>query len=188
MPKLMTLSDENQFEFTCPIFNTDVKMAGCMLLREKKWMGQGPAIRRGCQAAMTACKCPAAAIVDQINYGRFPDGVPDNYGSKTPVKGKLRADILERILRPMVLTKTVDDFGVSPAERTLLLSANDRIAAQLKSAPAGEGKYVARNASLGETVTERRRPVRTRTEAPKPANDTLADAARTGDMAAAING
>jgi hypothetical protein len=185
----MTLSEENQFQFVCPIFNTEVKMAGCMLLREKKWMGQGPSIRRGCQAAMSACKCPAAAIVDQINYGRYPDGVPDNYGAKTPTTGKLRADILDRIRRPMVLSKTLDDYGVSPAERQLLLTANDRIEAQMKSAPGGEGKFVSRNATLAETVTERRRPTtRTSTPAPKPANDTVANAARTGDMTAAING
>lgn len=189
MAKLMTFSEDNQFSFVCPIFNATTKLASCMKLREMVWMGQKPDKRVGCQAAMRCSKCPATSIVNQIIWGKFPQGTPDNYGSKEPVVGKLRSDILHRLRRTMLQDRIMDTYPLSDIERQLLLTANDRIDEQLKTAPVGEGRFVTTTYSSESTPATPRRRVREKTELVETArNDNIADAARTGNMAVAISG
>lgn len=188
MAKLMTFAEENQFSFVCPIFNAETKLASCLKLREMKWMGKRIEKRLGCQVAMDCAKCPATAIVDQIVWGKHPQGTPDNYGSAVPVVGKLRADVLNKVRRTLLQDKRLSAYPISDTERQLLLTANDRIDEQLKTAPAGEGRFVSEHSSrVISDSSERPKPKRKAAQPPKPANDTIADAARTGDLSAAIS-
>jgi hypothetical protein len=186
MRQYLTLDNDNQFQFSCPIFNVTTKMSLCMKLRELVWMGKRPDVRKGCQACMSAGKCPAAAIVSKISYGR---DAPDEYGSKTPVTGKLRKDILERVHRPMVLEKTLNDFEVPAAERELIAGASDRIGKMIGAAPLPSTDGPPSRSAFGaETAT----PKSPRKATPKAENtntptNAVNDAAASGNLAAAIN-
>jgi hypothetical protein len=59
----MDLSENNQFSFTCPVFNVETKLSVCIKLRDLVWRGSRPDVRKGCQACMSAGKCPAATIL-----------------------------------------------------------------------------------------------------------------------------
>lgn len=183
MPRqYLTLDNDNAFQFVCPIFNVTTKMSLCMKLRELVWMGKRPEVRTGCQACMSSGKCPAAAIVSKISYGRE---VPDEYGSKEPILGKLRKDILERIHRPIVLEKTLNEFRVPPAERELIATASERIGKMIGAAPlpSTDGPP-SRSAFDSETAA----PKPPRKAKPKADNSNqINQAARSGDLAAAIN-
>ncbi|SCW95732.1 hypothetical protein [Ancylobacter rudongensis] len=187
MRRFKTLASDNQFSFICPIFNVATRMAACMKLRDLVWKGKGPDVRKGCQACMKSSKCPAAAIVDRIHYGG--KDVADDYGSDQPVMGKLGADVLDRIRRVIVQDVHIQQCGVPPEEQQLILSANPRIDEQLKTAPT-DGKAKRYVASDYEETPRRRAPK------PKSAPQDIAspapssrvnDAARTGDLAAAIS-
>lgn len=202
MAYTLTMDEEkNQFSFICPVFNAQTKMSTCIKLRQKKWRGETVDKRQGCQVAMDCGKCPAAAVVEQISYNRYSEGVPDNYGSLEPVVGKLRADILGRVHRSLITDKVLNKYAVTDAERDLLLTATKRIEEQMKTAPGGSGKFVphansyatdARNSvnsrrrtSVADETVERTEKV---ARVQKPSNNNvLADAAKTGDMAAALN-
>ena len=177
----------NQFQFVCPIFEVTTKISQCFKLRELFWRGEKPEVRRGCQVCMRAGKCPAAAIVSK----RYPIGKSwqNDYASDTPVVGKLRKDILERIHRPIVADCYYREFpDVSPAEREKINGASDRIGKMIGAAPlpSDDGPSYSRN--FAESPTPRK----ARKAAPKPANknaetNTVGDAAASGNLAAAIN-
>lgn len=196
----LTLSNKNEFRFECPVFNAPTKMASCMTLRDAVWAGRNVEKRKGCQVAMRCGMCPAARIVDKISYSKEP--VSDDYGSLEPKNGKLHADILERILRVIPINSELERGGVSPEERQMLLTTRPRIEAQLKSAPKSaafvapkqiratiyeptdlKGDRSKRTVIKEEAHVIRDVPARA---APK-ANETINQAARTGDMTAAIN-
>ncbi|TDW20376.1 hypothetical protein EV128_1256 [Rhizobium azibense] len=191
MPHYLTLARENEFQFNCPVFNANTKMAACMALREAVWMGKTVEKRQGCQAAMNCGMCPAAAIVSKINYSRTP--VSDDYGSKEPKVGKLHADILERIRNIIPIPRELGRFALTDNERELLNSTRGRIEAQLKTAPGASGKetaFVEPRRSISN-ITTTRRPLEAegkRTVVQKTTqNQAINNAAKTGDMAAAIN-
>ena len=188
MANILTLAETNQFSFVCPIFNSTTKLAACLKLRELKWMGKEIDKRAGCQAAMNCSKCPAAKIVSDIIYQKHQDGTPDNYGSREPVVGKLRADVLEAILPVMYFEKEINSPRLSEAERALMLTANDRIKEQLKTAPKGEGKFASRTSTATPIGERPRAVVRVAKPEAKPTIDAnIANAARSGNMAAAIS-
>lgn len=173
--KVITLSYDNKFTFVCPVFNAKTPMGACMQLRDLVWKGQGSEKRQGCQVAMKCGKCPAAALVSLHIYDKAWDN--DFHGSREPKEGKLHAAVLAKVENVMIMETVMNKAGVSPAERTLLLSSSERITAQLKTAP-GEKP---------QRASDYHAPKRQRSVAPAPKNDKLAEAARTGDMAAAIN-
>ena len=88
----------------------------------------------------------------------------------------------------MIIDKVLNSYPVSDVERQLLLTANERIDEQLKTAPAGVGKYTSRSVDASfSSASSRRRPVKRTTEPrPVPSSKT-SDAARTGDLSAAIS-
>jgi hypothetical protein len=184
MAHYLTLAADNQFTFTCPVFNANTKMAACTMLREAVWMGKHVEKRQGCQAAMNCSMCPAAQIVKNISYGKGE--VSDDYGSKEPKQGKLHADVLERIVNTVPIAREVERFSLTPNERDLLYSAKERIQAQLKTAP-GKSQFIApkKVSTTLRDETDDTTP-RQRTVVAKK-NDTLNQAAKTGDMAAALN-
>ena len=137
--RYLTLAPENEFQFVCPVFNAKTKMASCMVLRERVWMGQETDKRQGCQAAMNCSMCPAAVIVTQISK-HAAQPVSDDYGSVEPKVGKLHASILERIRNTIPIKSMLDRFALTPSERDLLVSTRGRIDEQLKTAPGRDGK------------------------------------------------
>ncbi len=200
MARYLTLAPNNEFRFECPVFNAQTKMASCMALREAVWAGRILDKRRGCQAAMHCGMCPAARIVDKISYAR--ELASDDYGSLEPKVGRLHADVLERIKNIIPIQRELDRVGISPEERELLMSMRPRVEAQLKTAPRNTG-YVAPKA-IRATIYEpsesrgdrskrtivQAEPHRIKDQparvAPK-VDTSINEAARSGDLAAAIN-
>lgn len=175
----LTLDETNQFTFTCPIFNAETKMSSCVKLRDMVWKGKRHDKRRGCQACMVDSKCPVAFIVQRISMAGMRNKQPDDYGSVTPVKGKLRKDVLERIHPVMLLPSTLRSFDPSATEIAMIESSNERIAAQLQSAPGASSGYKARSDAIKSA----------RLETPKAKPKELSkieQAAATGDLSAAL--
>ena len=171
----ISLSDENAFQFVCPLFNAKTKMGSCTKLREMVWMGKHVPVRRGCQAAMRCGKCPAADMVSRYCFDK--NWTNDHHGSVEPKEGKLMRSILERIRNVLMRDKVMDECGVPANERLLLESANERIDQQMKTAP-GE-------ASRNYTPTAARKTVSAPPTAPKESE--INQAAATGNLTAAIN-
>lgn len=186
MPNNVSLSSQNQFTFTCPIFDAKTKMAHCTTLRELVWAGKRIEKRKGCQAAMKCGKCPAAAMINFFITGTWKD---DHHGSLEPKEGKLHARILERIARVQIRESVLNECGVPSAERLLMVDAEARVIAQLKSAP---GDTVGSKGKLLEDVDIRRTVSKSNTSKPAATaaaktTDAKREAARTGDLSAAIN-
>lgn len=177
----MTLSPENEFSFRCPIFNVDTKMSSCMKLRDLVWRGADVPVRKGCQACMQSSKCPAAAIISKMTYAKEPQ---DFYGSTAPKLGKLRPDILNRILRVIVQEPHLNNNAVPPVERSLIASANDRIRKMLGVA-AAEGPD--ESAPPRRAYAVRPAPKKAASEEHATPEKDITEAARTGDLGAAIS-
>lgn len=179
--RYLTLDTErNKFRFVCPIFNAETSMAACVLLRNMSMGGKPGGKRRGCQACIMSSKCPAAAIVSRIIYGKE---VPDDYGSDTPVKGKLRQGVLKRIHRTIVQEKHMTACGISDVERQLIATANDRIAKMLETAPPDSNEVAPRHSVSARSTSKPRKAPAVK----KTTNEVVMNAAMTGDMTAAIN-
>lgn len=181
LTKFKTFSDENQFEFVCPLFNAQTKMRSCMALREGVWMGKPIEKRRGCQAAMHANKCPIDRICKRVgdqNYG-------DPYGSDTPKVGSLRKDDLQRMLPVVCDQRMMERHGASQAEIQLMESANERIQKALGASRTSATEILDDDVEV--------KPTRRAAPAPKAAKPTTLatntnnDAALRGDISAALN-
>ncbi|RWI35449.1 hypothetical protein [Mesorhizobium sp.] len=178
MPQpLVTLSYANKFGFTCPIFDAKTSMGSCMKLRDIVWKGQGIDKRQGCQVAMKCGKCPAAALVSMHIYNKNWDN--DFHGATEPKEGKLHAAVLAKVENVMIQDSVMNKHAVSAAEKTLLLSASDRIRAQLKTAP-GEAP-----ARASDYTPPRKQKASAAPAKAQPSK--LEQAAQTGDLAAAIS-
>lgn len=176
----------NQFTFTCPIFNVDTKFGHCEELRHRVYRGERPEVRKGCQACMSAGKCPVAREVNRSIYQRV--SLVEPYHSEEVKNGKLRAEVLQEI-RPVIIPDAVyERFNVSASERALMQSANERIDKQLGSAPSKDLKpYVDRTPrSVESRTTYKASPGRVAPPKPK-AEPNRSNAAATGDMSAALN-
>lgn len=176
-----SLSYKNKFTFTCPVFNAKTTMGACTRLRDMTTAGKTMEIRKGCQAAMKCGMCPAAAMVQM--YWQNSSWKNDHHGSLESKEGKLHAQVLERIVRVVPQEPVLSRIGVSASERDLMHTARERIEAQLNTAP-GE-TFNRREVSDYEAPKRKRK---TAAPTPKPEiNNKLAEAARTGDLSAAIN-
>ncbi|WP_062120598.1 hypothetical protein [Aureimonas sp. AU40] len=170
-----TLSDQNQFTFTCPIFDATTRMVSCMNLRELVWSGRRPEKRQGCQAALCAGKCPINNIIKRLGVGDYGDP----YGSFEPKHGSLRREDLQRI-RPVICDeRDMKKYEVSARERELIATANDRIDAAMKSAPRTKGAI---HIEHDEMPAPRRKP-----SAPKAAAPAKAGPVAGNDLTTAIN-
>lgn len=173
----MALSEVNQYVFTCPIFNVDTKLSNCVKLDDMVRRGQGPDVRQGCQVCMRASKCP----IRHLTNAMFRRG-EDLCFSSTPKKGKLPAEILQRIDPIVVLN--FHYYGLTPSEkeRDMIERVN------------GRGRIDPKNGASMESVASKpkqsapTRPARkTHASVDASTDATTHEAARTGDMAAAIN-
>lgn len=176
-----SLQHDNQFRFTCPVFNAETRMGACTELRDKVYMGQTVEKRLGCQAAMRCGKCPAAEMVSQYCFNKTWKN--DHHGSMTPKQGKLMKPLLEKVLRVSMRDSVMNGFGITEKERELLLTANERIAQQLKTAP-GESSKMGKIVDAKAVSRQYGAPVK---EEVNVAESAINKAAMTGDLAAAIN-
>lgn len=174
----------NQLTFTCPIFNVETKFAHCTELRHRIYRGEAGTIRKGCQACAASGKCP---VVREVNTSIYQGmNLVEHYVSvDEPKKGKLRAQVLEAILPVVVQEQHLAKFDVSPGERDLIMTANERIRQQLGSAPRKDMKPYVDRSSRRQTPAER--PKFVSSSKPAPASEPINQAAATGDLAAAIN-
>lgn len=179
MAILKTLLPTNLFRFVCPIFGAEVELRGCLALRDKLWRGEVQPIRQGCQACLRASKCP---IVPMMTMLRSEKG-GDPYYSAEPKVGRLLPDLLKRIAAVVVPDQILKTFDIQPRQRELILETNG----------AGGAKKLKGSVDLGEINVAmpsegHREPPPKKLTAKKPAPETdLNEAARTGDMSAAIN-
>ena len=180
-----SLRNENQFRFTCPIFNAETRMGACTQLRDMVYMGNPPPDKRlGCQAAMRCGKCPAAVMVSMYCFNK--NWTNDHHGSIEPKQGKLMKQVLERVLKPIMLDTIMNGFNISEKERELLLTANDRIAQQLKTAP-GESTKSGRSVEAKSVSRQFGKEISEKKDEKTVEASAINKAAMTGDLAAAIN-
>lgn len=180
--KVDTLRADNEFRFACPIFSSEVKIADCFTLFEQHKRGKRFAGREGCQACMASSKCPIYTIEREILHKNV-----DPYFSKEPKVGALQKHHVEAISRVVVQEFFVGMFGVDEDQKAAIQAAHARLI---------EGKLTGKDRppsiTLGsvpsETRTSRRttKPASTEIVSSKPRADRTVDAARTGDMSAAI--
>jgi len=111
-----TLSPANQFQFVCPIFHREVKLADCMSLHDGMMVGRRRAENRGCIVAHDAMKCPVPHIVRELRD-------KDDHHSAEPVVGHLSQVVLQAIAPILVMEKAID--GCTAEERACLLEANE---------------------------------------------------------------
>jgi hypothetical protein len=173
MPTPKTFEPENQFMITCPVFKAPTRLSACFELREIVWRGDKPPVRRGCQVAMHACKCPINDIVKDA----CRDG-DDPYYSATPKIGALRDNILERISPVLVLPDAIERANLPPKEAKALYDANDEAREGVK-----KKKRTARRRDPTPEEIAAAGPV----SAEEKVTDETIRAATTGDMSAAIN-
>jgi hypothetical protein len=180
----MSLFD-GQFGFTCPIFNSITKLATCLKLRELVYRGQRPDVRKGCQACMSAGKCPADKIIQRRN---FQKGYYATEYEADTANGKLGFHVLDRIRNTLVLPKTLDEYRVSEVERDLIAGATARIDAQIASAPKTEAqqKQLVASRKRTDSASAPTDPVGTPRDGKRRKAD-INSAAQTGDLSAAIS-
>lgn len=163
-----TLAPENQLKINCPVFPAQVRIASCFELRDLVWRGEKPEVRRGCQAAMRADKCPINNILKRI--GRQDC---DPYHSNEPKVVSLDSEDLKKIAPVLVLDMHMTEARVPTNERELLEAGNER---------AREGGKLLRASQPRKQKAAPQAVVEAAPEAPL-----APSAATTGDMSAAIN-
>lgn len=176
---MKTLSDDNQFVFECPIFNSQTKIASCFTLREMVWMGKPPEVRKGCQMCMKAGKCPINNIIwDMIRVPGF-----DPYWSATPKLGKLQEKHIAQIERVLInerdLEKAIDAGRISPAEGSKMSKAN-------QMARNTANKMIRNAAEIALVDVKHEAPERKSGAMVQEVSDTI-KAAMSGNMSAAVN-
>jgi hypothetical protein len=169
-----TLSPENQAKIRCPVFPADVRISSCFELRDLVWRGEPPEVRRGCQAAMHADKCPINDIIKRMLREDC-----DPYHSSEPKVVPLDKKELDRIAPVLVLDGHMMQADVAPKERDLLLKANERaregIKVSRRSAPRKQAE-ASESYKLPSDAFEK-----------ISAAEEVGKAAAAGDMTAAIN-
>lgn len=177
-----TLSESNQFVFTCPIFHTKTKIAACFTLRELVWRGEKPEVRKGCQMCMATNKCPINNILKDMM--RTDD--LDPYHSDVPKEGKLKdrhiAQIERVTISPKMIERAIGNGTISPVEAKLMQQAND-----MAKKVASQGVRNASEMSLDEVAPKTRTPRQKMLETADEPLDATILAATTGNMAAAVN-
>ena len=183
MTQALALSPDNKMTFTCPIFDAPTPVRSCVKLQNMVYMGKRPEVRLGCQACISASKCPIDHVVRAFAYNRATE--EHDLSSVDPATGKLPAIILERVLPVAVMDHTLTVYRVSEPERVMIRSANERIEQQLATAPRSKGNSTRVRKST-QAPAPRKKIVDPPSVAPAVAS-TIKSAAESGDLSAAIN-
>jgi hypothetical protein len=161
--QIATYSPQNRFSFTCPIFNVATEIRLCLHLRDLLWAGKRQDARRGCQACLHDSKCPIVPMVSQITR----TGQDPGYYAAEPRHGSLKPELLARTENVVVMDKTLLNFDVGDAERKAILRANEMAG---KNAPHVERSAPRKSKPIAKAI------------------ETVIDAAKSGDLGAAISG
>lgn len=181
----LTLSPKNLFRFTCPVFNAEVQMRGCVLVRDKVYKGERFEQRKGCQACISASKCPAAQIIQKMALSR--GDANDHCSSREEKTGKLPLESLERIRRVLVPDHVMRQYGLSNAEIDLINTSGGRIDQQIATAPQARVSGRVQTSWATEAPKKRQKPPAAAPAALSTIATSTVQAATSGDMAAAIN-
>ena len=178
-----TLSETNQFVFSCPVFNVNTKIAACFELREQVWRGNKLEVRKGCQVCMRTDKCP----INHILKDMMRSSDIDPYHSDVMKVGKLQERHLAHIERITVPERTIEaaiergELGQTEVKLIRQANENAKITAGKKIRNASEIDLV-----LDDVPTYGRR--KKQDDAPaEVALDATIVAATTGDMSSALN-
>lgn len=123
-PVIKTYSPENAFSFTCPVFQATVEIRQCLLLRDLVYKGRRIEKRIGCQACMSASKCPIISLVQTM------DEAGDVYYSKEPRVGHLQPELLAHIAPIVVTDVTLNSprfADMSEEQRAAIRASNGRV-------------------------------------------------------------
>lgn len=188
-----TYSAENKFRFNCPIFGAEVALRDCFQLRDEWAKGKHIPVRRGCQACLSASKCPVVPIMRKV---QLTEKVIC-FSTEDKVS-RLDPEILEQVAKVVVPQNMLDRYQPIPhaqMERIDRVQGLKGVEAMAKNVgmDAVELEAVVRGEAPKFTTpapvrVEKPRPIpqeraREQVEAPE---DTSA-AAATGDMSAVIN-
>lgn len=189
LAKIHTYGAANRFRFNCPIFGAEVEMRQCLQLRDEWAKGKRIEQRRGCQACLSASKCPIVHIIARI---QADPAKHDVYHSDEPKVGKLRPEILERIARIVVCQHTLNAYQPIPDGQMARIDAVNG----LKGVEAMAKNVGVPKAEL-EAVIEAKSAVydyeppptpKRQAQKPKPkAEGESHDAAASGDLSAVVN-
>lgn len=172
--EIEALKNENAFRFNCPVFATEVEVSDCFRLLEQHMKGFRVAGRNGCQACMSASKCPTREMFDEAAED------PSRYFSATPKLGRISESVLEAIEPILVTEKTLENFSVDSEDRATIAALNE-------SSKPGRGK--AKRSKIIEPLDPASKTKRTTLPPVKPrpvVDEGVATAAQTGDLSAAI--
>jgi hypothetical protein len=183
--QFLSLTRQNRFAFTCPIFDAKVEMRSCVTLRDIVYRGQRIETRRGCQACIKSSKCPAAELVRRIAFNSID--ATDHCGSVEEKHGRLPADVLERVLRVLVKDSDITQLNVVEGERDLIASSRARIEAQIATAPRERVSMRRVELPPSEPRASAEKPAERASVSPAPKTTPINKAAATGDLAAALN-
>jgi hypothetical protein len=176
-----TISPDNRFSFTCPIFGVNTEIRVCLFLREQLWRGKKQTVRKGCQACLHDSKCPIYPIMREMQSKDV-----DPYYSPTPKHGALYERHLSSIRNIVVRKATLDRYDVPENERKLIQEVSI-FGAKLKGkALVGDKEIELPTVSASEAVEPSRSAKRQKRESVAVSQPTLVDAAITGDLAAAV--
>lgn len=112
MKRFRSLSADNEFHFSCPVFQTEVKLYDCFQLDDTVKRGQPIPERGGCRAMMICGKCPINFLVKEMV--RNPD--IDLFSAEHKV-GRLPENVIERLRPVMIQQSVVDRTPMTDEER-----------------------------------------------------------------------
>jgi hypothetical protein len=158
-----TMAPENQFTFKCPVFHAPTRISACWEIRDRYATGERPPVRRGCQVAIECGKCPMTRLMWSMIRSR-----EDRHHALDNKVRELDEELLQHIAPILIREEVMKRYELSPAEISKLRQAN---------AEASTGVKVKRSKKTAEASIEE----------PASAPTPTTKAARSGDMAAALN-
>ena len=117
--RIDTYRADNVARITCPIFGAEVEIRQCIALRDRQYRGEQVLVRRGCQACISASKCPVSTLM-QVMEEKY-----DNYFSAEPKLIRFAGDVLKRIAAIIVPDHILKRYGdMSESQRNAILATN----------------------------------------------------------------
>ena len=173
-----TFAPDNQYRIVCPLFGVEVKIADCNSLHNQWMRGQGPTVRKGCQAAMSCSKCPMIHVIREVDF----KSESDPYHSTEPKVGRLSDFVMKAIAPIIVPQSTLNHKAYAemlPRHRELLTEVSG-----LEGFKKLKGKG---DLTLEDLSTSKRTSTRAKPPAVIEAPSATQTSAVTGDLTAALN-
>jgi hypothetical protein len=161
---------DNLFQFECPVFKLNVQARICFKVHETFMKGQPHPKRPGCNACLSANKCPIHYMIKEAIRTQ-----KEAYFSTTPTVGSLSQEIISDVMPVMVLERDLKRFGCS-ANEIAAIEAATMPRSELAKIETGKRRKRAAAVSRGSA-----------THKASATTDATVEAATRGDMTAAIN-